>query len=235
MDSKILDKIRKLIEHERSARSIGSIHEAALFAAKIQELLDQYNLQMSDVDYQEARSNVNSEQIHFPRELNYWRRSFLAFVAHLQGCTICLGNKYFLIIGNEIDRLLVAELFLYFEGLGSHLADAAAREWQSTLEYRRKKKKASHTRDYKNSFLLGYSSQVAERMAAEREKARENSETGLIYIGNKLADAKEWVRSNIATKKVANKAPKSNRFKTEAFLKGVRAGNSVALTTKTID
>lgn len=231
----ILDKIRKLIKHERSARSIGSIHEAAIFAAKIQELLDQYNLQMSDVDYQEARSTVNSDKILFARELNFWRRSFLAFIANLQGCHIVHGGGFFIVVGNEIDRLLVVDLFIYFEGLGTHLADRSAREWQQTAEYRRKRKKALHTRDYKNSFLLGYSSAVSKRMKEERNKVRESSETGLIYIGNKLADAQEWTRDNIATRQIRNLAPKSDRFKIDAHRRGVAAGRSVAMTTKTID
>ena len=36
---KVIDKLRKLIEHEKSARHIGSVAEAESFAARIQELM----------------------------------------------------------------------------------------------------------------------------------------------------------------------------------------------------
>jgi len=39
MNEKIIDRLRKLIRHERSAREIGNVAEAAAFAATIQALL----------------------------------------------------------------------------------------------------------------------------------------------------------------------------------------------------
>ena len=42
MNDSILDKLRKLIRHERSARSIGSVAEADRFAEKIAELRRRY-------------------------------------------------------------------------------------------------------------------------------------------------------------------------------------------------
>jgi len=50
-DNAMMTTLRKLITHEKSARSIGSIEEAESFAAKIQELMFKHKLAMTDVEY----------------------------------------------------------------------------------------------------------------------------------------------------------------------------------------
>ena len=49
MENKTIDKIRKLIAKQQSAEQIGSLEEANTFAAKIQELLTKYNLEIADI------------------------------------------------------------------------------------------------------------------------------------------------------------------------------------------
>ena len=50
MNNPIIEKLRKLIAHEKSARSIGNIHEAEAFASRIQTLLDEHKLSMGEVE-----------------------------------------------------------------------------------------------------------------------------------------------------------------------------------------
>jgi hypothetical protein len=52
MENTIVAKLRKLVAHERSTRSIGSLAEAETFAAKIQDLLTAHKLSMSEIDFQ---------------------------------------------------------------------------------------------------------------------------------------------------------------------------------------
>lgn len=56
MNKSIIEKLRKLIRHERSAREIGSIAEAEAFAERIQSLCDEYNLSISEIDIDEINS-----------------------------------------------------------------------------------------------------------------------------------------------------------------------------------
>jgi hypothetical protein len=57
-NDKITEKLRKLIAKQESAISIGNEAEANVFAAKINELLIQYNLEMNEV-LEAAEENAN--------------------------------------------------------------------------------------------------------------------------------------------------------------------------------
>ena len=50
MNEKIIEKLQKLMAHEKSAREIGSAAEADAFAAKVSELLLEHKLSMSEVE-----------------------------------------------------------------------------------------------------------------------------------------------------------------------------------------
>src|ERR1700761_2749207 len=61
--SAIHDKIAKLIAHEESARSIGSLSEAEAFAAKIQDMLITHKMSLSDIEREaEEHNDVISEE-----------------------------------------------------------------------------------------------------------------------------------------------------------------------------
>lgn len=62
MENKILEKLRKLLLHKESAEQIGSSAEAEAFALKIQKLLNQYNLSLSDIDLEERKNNMVREK-----------------------------------------------------------------------------------------------------------------------------------------------------------------------------
>src|SRR5216683_5217426 len=60
----ILSTLAKLISHEKSARSIGSVDEAEAFAAKIQALMFKHKLEMTDIEFeQEQNEPVLSERL----------------------------------------------------------------------------------------------------------------------------------------------------------------------------
>lgn len=235
MKEKILDRLRKLIRHEQSARAIGNMKEAAAFAMKIQELLDQHDLSLGDIDIEESRASVKGECFRDLPITQVWQKNFLHALAELHGCRMILDSGgTAMIVGSDFDREIVIELFQYFEALGRHLADRHIRHWQQTPDYTRKRKKSFYTRRYKMAFLYGYQEVVIERMTEQKEadKAAASNETALIYIGNKLADATAWVNNNLKIHAVKDKGKK---LRMDAYLHGRMAGRSVALTTKTVN
>lgn len=52
MRSDIIEILRKLIEHEKSANAIGNFAEAEAFAEKIQQLMQAHDLTMADLGWQ---------------------------------------------------------------------------------------------------------------------------------------------------------------------------------------
>lgn len=57
-NTKVIEKIIKLMEKAESAKELGSIAEAETFAAKAQELLATYNLSKSDLTKEEAAAEI---------------------------------------------------------------------------------------------------------------------------------------------------------------------------------
>lgn len=51
----ILEKLKKLLELQRSAQAVGSLEEAANAAMKIQGILLKYNLEMADIELHEGK------------------------------------------------------------------------------------------------------------------------------------------------------------------------------------
>ena len=235
MNRKIIEKLRKLINHAKSAKEIGNTSEAEAFGVRIQKLLDAHNLSLDDIEIEELKSTVNKSETQTSAVFN-WQKSFIVQIATLNGCeTVFCRNKISL-IGTEIDRILTLEIYAYFEKLGRDFADTELKHWHSTVEYRRKRKKQFHSKLYKTSFLTGFTMRLISRFKQQNAeaKAASNNETALIFIGNKLADANQWMLKNLKIR-ISKVKAKPIKFKEDTFMNGVSAADSVALTHKTME
>lgn len=228
MDS-IIEKLRKLINHERSAREIGNVEEATAFAAKIQEFVDKYNIELSkislDIDSNDVRSEVSISECR-----QRWMKLLLNNIAHLNGCHVVFQSDGYECFGTEIDIELVKMFYEYFAELGVHLQKLAVLSYKMSPEYKRKRKRTRATLTFKDSFGLGYMSALVYRLQMQRAESTRESQA-LIYIGNKLEKAKNAVKYKVVSNKVTVKRA---LFRDPAYSRGVAAGRSVALNPKTI-
>jgi hypothetical protein len=127
----VIERIRKMIAHERSAREIGSTAEAEAFAEKIQALLVKHRLSMNDLEM-ETLDEVDPVAHVSAQIKNKHVKPWLTLLAHciavnffckvlfLDG-TDSVGAS-FIFIGRNADRLTALELFLYFSEKASSLA-----------------------------------------------------------------------------------------------------------------
>jgi Protein of unknown function (DUF2786) len=236
MNEAIIDKLRKLINHEKSARSIGSIAEAEIFAEKVQELLDQYNLSLSDIDMTEVRQTTGRTDVDL-KVRHRWQHILATEIGKLNGCLIVgAGVNGSMVIGSRIDRLIVIEIWEYFESLCRALADRYMKEYRSSLVYRLKRKKHFHSRRARFSFCLGFAVTLARRLKAKHEAdlAASQTSTALVFIGDKLMDAQDWVDDNLRIVESAWPRIGRRNIHDDAYERGVAMGNTVALTTKTV-
>lgn len=97
LSNEVLIKIRKLIEHERSAREIGSLLEADAFAAKISELCDRHRIAISEVPEAERRSDIQESDWEpseaGEKQLNrrsVWQVRMASAIAHGHYCALML-------------------------------------------------------------------------------------------------------------------------------------------------
>lgn len=57
----IIETLRKLIEHEKSASAIGNFAEAEAFAEKFQKLMEAHNLTMADLGWESLNIDVQDD------------------------------------------------------------------------------------------------------------------------------------------------------------------------------
>ncbi len=140
----IIEKLRKLIAHEKSARSIGNLHEAEAFAARIQTMLEDHKLGMDEVAYAEREAAepidwepVSADDIDHTDTYNrknvrqYWQHTLATAIAEVNSCrAIGKGgdNSRFSFVGRTTDRQLCKILFIYMVELAEELCAKAAKE-----------------------------------------------------------------------------------------------------------
>lgn len=241
--SKIIDKLKKLINQAEGAQEIGSVEEAKKFAAKVQELLDKHNLSLTDIEIAAENESPVGLVLHsvFPQIYALWQELFLGTVARLNSCLIVSTGKpntkrHIAIVGRQQDQLLVFEIYKYFETLCRHLADRGLKVAQSGIGYRRARKKRRWSVKYKDSFSTGFCGQLSMRMIKLHEESMQGAESSnaMIHVGTKLKDAEDWMYKNL---KPENKPRRlaASKLNGDGFFDGVKSANSVALTHKTID
>jgi hypothetical protein len=230
---KILDKLRKLINHERSARAIGNLAEAKAFAEKIQELLDHHNLSHADIPDNAEPIPVGVSWDNVFKSVNDWQEHLILNLARLNSCDIVKHSRGILLVGAEEDRLIVTEIYVYFTDLGQIFAEKELKNWKTTREYKLKHKKVYYSKLHKKSFLFGFVHVLVERFKEKHAAAKAacNNEKALVFIGNKLANNKAWIAENCRTYERETKRTKVN---VNAYNQGRLAGRQVALTTKTV-
>jgi hypothetical protein len=226
IDSKIKDRLQKLLRHEESARKIGSMEEAAAFAAKAQSMLMEFGLSMSDVDIAAEQTTLGEHAIKHNLRLK-WMRELMSGISYANGCVVVIvsNDGSASLVGEKTDTEVAAELFRYFAELGQHLADKEATKLRGYYN--------GSPGQFKKSFLHGYAYSISLRFIQRKREimAEATQSTALIHIGNKLAKAHEFSDAQgYKTRKTTK--PKVSAF---AYQAGRIAGNNVALTNKAFD
>lgn len=200
-DDKIIEKLSKMLRHEQSARAIGSVAEAEAFATKIQELLTEHKLEMSEIEFQErdkeeiAAQEPNAaemERIGVKREAKQilWQQNIAWSIAGSNTCKILVfansNRTYF--VGKTSDRQLCIVLYAHFVRMALEMA---AKHSERDYSHQQWKCKARHAfsdtysgaifaqwmRDYRKSFCNGFSDALTVRfVAAAREVERRKAE-----------------------------------------------------------
>lgn len=241
--NKLLDKLKKLIAHEESARAIGNIAEAEAFADKIQQLLDTKNLSMSDVEVHAEQSSeidcdvVSSEAGKFEE----WQKVLSQGICEINGCTSLISPLGFLFIGRKTDREIAVSLYRYFEKLGFELGEKYQNSgvaYQHSLAWDGSGFRLiglEKTEKEINSYLLGFAVQVSSRLKINHRKNKEQSEnlTALVFLSSKYKDSQEFAEKVFKPEEAS--LPKEDDLDQNAFFQGLRKGDQIALTDKVIE
>jgi hypothetical protein len=246
----LIDRLQKLIAHERSSRDIGNTAEAEAFAVKIQTMLTQHKLTMSDVEFeaQDATDPIGHDEVCLEgRSTPTWQVYLAQSIARNFFCCafgVSRENRH-LFIGRDSDRLAAVEMFRYLVGLGSSLAAKEAQAYMNSpriqakvLEYRGTVPKADIAkvlrkvdRDFTTSFLVGFSAAIYNRLDSTRkdlEATASTHATGLILRDQAAIQA--FVQTRYETKIQSRKPVTANN---SGLASGLAHGSAVSLKSRT--
>jgi hypothetical protein len=172
--AKLLDKLAKIKAHEESARAIGSEAEAQAFADKLQSMLLEHKLSMSDVE----AVKLNAEEPVVDRMIDYdglgvdrselkrsfieWQGRLAKIIAEANFCKIIVvsGTNMFTLVGRESD-IKVAE---YLIVTMIRAADRISKKEYERFFYEcRDRGRVEEARGFRASFLRSFIFRLFER------------------------------------------------------------------------
>ena len=157
MSEKIIQKIQNLLD---LANNNPSEAEAIAAAAKAQELMAKYDIEMADLGGEAAEEIV--EEIFYDNgkhEMKKWKSGLAEVISRNFKCKYyILGKKNIVFYGHAIDAKAALSTFTYLYSVGNKLA---------TNYYYNKKKAGQETRGVMNSYLSGFKAGVGDKLDAQ--------------------------------------------------------------------
>lgn len=196
---KIIQRIKKLKAHAESAKEIGSIEEAALFAAKMEELMVEYNITMMQVDH--AKEFTKDEFAHwqYTEGISYkdsqanfgWRLNLVRVICKYNFCShvINSGKKQFFVYGHADNVDTVVWLYNY---LSIGLMRLAQSEWNRIGKSTGYSSRVVFLKEFLYGAGYGIDSKLEEQRKANQKMNEYSSlilynKNALVrYIGNKF-------------------------------------------------
>ena len=227
----VLDKVRKLLRLSQSSNA----NEAALAAAKAQELIDRHQLTqaMLTLDSADPTRGLDDEPImnftdaplDTPKQLDRWRSSLALAIAAHNAVKIWANGPQLMIIGRPSD----AESVRYLYGWLSREVERLATEQGH-----------GKGRIWRNNFRLGVVDTIRRKLQEQREQferavrseasgdslALVRVNQGLTRIVERKMEVAKWTKANV---KLYARSGGGGTFDPSARDAGRRAGESVAI------
>lgn len=181
IDPKILERIRKLHAHAESAQAIGNEQEALTYAAAVRQMLEKYELDMSDVEFAQHQQEEPIKS-HVVRPWDFglakkakrqpWEVSLGMAVAEAHQCDIIFdrGANSMLLVGRRTNRMVAEYMLITLLRAAEDLADKAY-----TKEFYRCRDEGDvkQARGYRRAFLIGFVRRIGERYQEEVRLTKE--------------------------------------------------------------
>ena len=220
MSSPVADKIRKLIAHERSARNIGNLAEAEAFASKVQDLLLEHKLSMSEL---EDQANPLGSEVGSPtkplRRGENWSYRLARAVCDACFCKVAAarGTNRLVFIGREVDRSVAVEMWRFLRDLA---LEFAVDDVQRVAKVRRKMSPAS----IRTRYLTGFAVAIGIRLAMDRRSAevRAGSE-GLVLLNRAIEAVHEFQQAHVPTRQATMAKTHDSLAYRAGFTRGLSA------------
>jgi hypothetical protein len=194
-----IEKIKKLILHQQSAEEIGSLKEAEAFAAKIQNLLNKYNISLDQITFEELKDNVIKEWMSCKIKsvsdtLGYF---IMHPIAKYNWCRVYNAGKGNMVLVGTPENIAICQM-LYDLVIPMYVSIGKGKYKESGS------KKGLDT--YLREFLQGCANGLEQKFKSEQQIfiQANSSTTGLIIRNDKAVE--EYVKENMRTTTSKRKA-----------------------------
>jgi hypothetical protein len=157
MSEKIIEKIKNLLD---LSNNNPSEEEAIAAAAKAQELMAKYDIQIGDLE--DTIDNDIAEEIFYDNgkhEMKKWKVGLASVIAKNFRCKhYFMGKKNIVFYGHKIDAQIALNTFSYLYNAGNKLA---------SNYYYNKKKMGFETKGVMNSYLAGFKNGIQDKLDAQ--------------------------------------------------------------------
>ena len=230
MDIKeVKGKIRKLLALANSPNE----NEAAIAAAKAQELCDQLNLEAAKIGKDDSTYAPDLERLEISplKKREIWELMLFSCLCEVLECTGWFekpahkgrGSRRFMVVGYPADVSLFQFLYPYLEKVivtryKESLAEAKAKVswWDRRRTYL-----------YKRGFCYGAIERIFERLKELRDSRREGDPDTRALVVVKKHKIKKWVEQNLSLNK--NKTQYKISMDKSGYIAGQMAGEAINL------
>ena len=224
----LADKVKKLLALASSANE----HESKLAAEKVKDLLERYNMTLTDVEILSAEMTNHGFQIprfsvghknQFVKKLDPWHEALLSFVKKFYFVdTIIVTDPDMVkihILGAKQDVEVATYIFSFLHNRIYFLADEAIAPYRIRMN-------SGQQRKWRTDFAMGVISSLQSRYYQKQQSesvAKSSSGTDLVSV--KGAAVKEF--SNKQFPRITYKKGSERNMDYDAYIKGTEAAKDI--------
>lgn len=239
---KLVDKLKKMYAHAKSAEAIGSEAEAQAFAAQIQRLLSEHKINRSEIEEQRLDEtdpigqhavDFESAGIEVKRRRIEWQEILGQIVAKANFCKLMVsqGTSQVWFLGRETDAMAAEQVFLYLLRIANSLAD---KEYVKYFYECKERGCVEEARGFRASYLAGFCNRLAARYREEQERIRRehaSSGTALVRLSDAMTHVENYLKQRGSKTASGFTAAKPN-VNQEGLRRGRAAADKIALGPK---
>jgi hypothetical protein len=249
-EEKLLDKLKAIKLKAEGAAAIGSEAEAQSFAEKLQSLLLEHDLSMSDIEFERMEEEpidqhyivLQDHGLKAKKTRTAWMERLASMIARANFCRIIVvsGTSNFWLVGRREHRA-VAEYMIIT--LTRAVIDISKKEHTKYVwEVYKKTRSTSGARGFKDSFITAFLYRLFERIEARKAAAGASTSTALMRLSKEDAAVEQHLQLRreldkgdpMRTKK-ANGLKVAAPSSQEGVKRGFKAADAINLDGKAID
>lgn len=225
----IIARIKKLMRHAESAKKLGSLEEAETFSAKVEELMLEYNIELSQVKLEENEGEFDKWM--YGEKVSYkdnqagqrWRLNLVETLCKYNFCNYTWNSRShtFRVYGRmeNVDTVVWMYNFLSIGLLRLAQEAHVKRDVMDSFIY------GQNRYSFLKDWLIGAVDGLKRKFRLQREQSAYSEEIGGLVLYNKEALAKFLKVQDPTVKEVRMKEINVG----PAYRKGVKAGENYSI------